>query len=80
MSYDTLQNGLSLIVDSEKVDFVDIDQSYQVRVTCVHALSSDGIPRFWCSDDKLGFCDLLPCELVVSSKFANYDTERAQAI
>ena len=44
MNYDTLRDGPSLIVDSEKVDFVDNDQSYLVRVTCVHALLSDHIP------------------------------------
>ena len=80
MSYDTLQTGLSLIVNSEKVDFVDNDQSYLVRVTCVHTLSSNDIPLFRCSGDNLGLCDLLFCELVVTSKFANFDTERAQAI
>ena len=76
MSYDTLQNGLSLIVDSEKVDFVDIDQSYQVRVTCVRTLPfhfSGVVATIW-------VCNLLLCELVVTSKFTNFDTERAQAI
>ena len=59
---------------AEKVDFVDNDQLYQVRVTRVRALLSDDIPLPWYSDNNLGLCDLLLCELLITSKF-NFDTD-----